>query len=223
MATKLPYLSVYGTLDKMLDRILEAQTPPRFTQDFLTTKLGFKGGNYMALIPLLKKMGFLGSDGSPTSRYRKFRNTDQSGTAVAAGVRQAFSELYARNEYAHELSDSKLKGFVVEITGAKADSTTTRAIVKTFVALKGRADFEALANESGTLPDDVQAVEGPVPATKEQDIALHTPQMPPSASMPGADVGLRLSYTINLNLPETTNVAVFDAIFTSLKANLLNR
>ena len=96
----------------------------------------------MALIPLLKKMGFLGADGSPTSRYRKFRNTDQSGTALAAGVRQAFSELYARNEYAHELSDSKLKGFVVEITGAKADSTTTRAIVGTFVALKACARYK---------------------------------------------------------------------------------
>ena len=33
--------------------------------------------------------------------------------------------------------------------------------------------------------------------------------------------GLNLSYTINLNLPETSDVEVFNAIFRSLKENLL--
>ena len=33
--------------------------------------------------------------------------------------------------------------------------------------------------------------------------------------------GLRLGYTINLNLPATSDVAVFDAIFRSLKEHLL--
>ncbi len=34
---------------------------------------------------------------------------------------------------------------------------------------------------------------------------------------------MNLSYTINLNLPETTNIAVFNAIFTAMKAQLLKR
>jgi hypothetical protein len=34
-------------------------------------------------------------------------------------------------------------------------------------------------------------------------------------------VGLNLSYTINLNLPPTSDIAVFNAIFKSLKENLL--
>jgi hypothetical protein len=33
---------------------------------------------------------------------------------------------------------------------------------------------------------------------------------------------LKLSYTINLNLPESTNPDVFNAIFRSLKENLLS-
>jgi hypothetical protein len=33
--------------------------------------------------------------------------------------------------------------------------------------------------------------------------------------------GFNLSYTINLNLPETADVEVFNAIFRSLKENLL--
>ena len=38
-----------------------------------------------------------------------------------------------------------------------------------------------------------------------------------------ANAGLNLSYTINLNLPETSDVEVFNAIFRSLKDNLLKR
>jgi hypothetical protein len=34
-------------------------------------------------------------------------------------------------------------------------------------------------------------------------------------------LGMNLSYTINLNLPATTDVAVFNAIFKSPKENLL--
>ena len=34
-------------------------------------------------------------------------------------------------------------------------------------------------------------------------------------------IGLNLAYTINLNLPATSDIAVFNAIFKSLKENLL--
>lgn len=34
---------------------------------------------------------------------------------------------------------------------------------------------------------------------------------------------INLSYTINLNLPETSDITVFDAIFKSLKENLLKK
>lgn len=43
--------------------------------------------------------------------------------------------------------------------------------------------------------------------------------LPPNANV--QSVGLRLRYTINLNLPATTDVAVFNAIFKSLKEHLL--
>lgn len=39
----------------------------------------------------------------------------------------------------------------------------------------------------------------------------------------GPPVDFRVGYTINLNLPETTNVEVFNAIFRSLRENLLGR
>ena len=39
----------------------------------------------------------------------------------------------------------------------------------------------------------------------------------------GKNIGFSLGYTINLNLPATSDPAVFDAIFKSLKENLLSQ
>ena len=42
MATKLPYVVQPGTMLKIFEKVKEAKTPDRFTQDFLSTKLSFK-------------------------------------------------------------------------------------------------------------------------------------------------------------------------------------
>ena len=82
MAVNPPYLLSPGTLPKALEKIKVAATPPRFTQDFLNTKLRMKGGTANALIPFLKKVGFLGTDGTPTGLYEQFRNPTQSQAAI---------------------------------------------------------------------------------------------------------------------------------------------
>jgi hypothetical protein len=61
-----PFINGYGTAAKILNKMKEAQTPDRFTQDFLSTKLGFPGGTAKPFIPLAKCIGFLESDGRPT-------------------------------------------------------------------------------------------------------------------------------------------------------------
>ncbi len=41
-------MASYGRIPKILNKVKEASRPDRFTQDFLTTKLGFAGGSAMA-------------------------------------------------------------------------------------------------------------------------------------------------------------------------------
>ena len=47
-----------------------------------------------------------------------------------------------------------------------------------------------------------------------------SPTVPPRSDQTHR-LGLNLAYTINLNLPATSDIAVFNAIFKSLKENLL--
>ncbi len=212
MASKLPYMMSTGLISKILEKVQNARRPERFTQDFLETKLGHSGGSARAMIPLLKRMGFLGSDGVPTTLYDQFRNVETQGLAVAEGMKNAFSELFERNEYVYELTREKLTGQVVETTGAAKDDRITQGIVGTFMALKDLADFEG--DVSHNLP-----LESNSDTASSGAVLKDVPTTLPTANPDNAE--LRIGYTINLNLPETTDPEVFNAIFRALRDNLL--
>lgn len=201
--SKLPYVTGYGNITKALDGIRRAATPDRFTQDFLASKLGLKGGTPKPVIPFLKRTGFLASDGSPTDRYKQFRNDSSKGMAAAEALREGFNPLFQIDENVHKATDDELRGLIVQITGTDKDSSTVAAILGSFKALKAYADF--------TRPSPILIVEEP-------DLSdNHTPDEPESLT----PLGISLGYTINLNLPATTDIAVFNAIFRSLRENLL--
>jgi hypothetical protein len=157
MSHNLPYVLQPGTLTKILEKIKTASVPERFTQDFLGTKLGFKGGNSKAVIPLLKKIGFLATDGSPTDLYKRFRNPAQSGAAMAAGIRHGYKTLYEMNEYVHDANDKDLKGLVVQATGAEPDSRVVQAIVASLKALKAFAKFYQSSEEEAPAEEQTDS------------------------------------------------------------------
>jgi uncharacterized protein DUF5343 len=209
----LPYMVAPGLIPKILGKITEARRPERFTQDFLETKLGFSGGSARAIIPLLKRIGFLSPDGVPTRLYDQFRNPDTQGRAMAEAIRAGYKELFDRNEYVQDLSRDKLKALVVEMTGVEKDNRAAEAITSTFFTLKDMADFDA----PGSAPEPLREI---VPAEKPVQNGAEAPRQ--SVQDMGKNFGLNVAYTINLNLPETTNPDVFNAIFRALKEHLLN-
>ncbi len=109
----------------------------------------------------------------------------------------------------HEKTDSELTGLVIEETGHAEDSAPVKYTVNCIRALIRHASFEAPEEI-----DEPSEVSSKVVQTQE------TPHdRPPQASK---SFGLNLGYTININLPATTDQAVFNAIFKSIKQNLLS-
>lgn len=210
MATKLPYVVQPGSIAKIFDKVKHAQTPERFTVDFLQTKLGFRGGNYRQFIPLAKKLGFLGTDGKPTDIYKRFRNSAQAGSAMAAAMRTGYHEIFERNEYANSLTKDQLKGLVVEISGLDSKDRVVQLICQTFEALKKLADFDAAA------PNEEPEADQPDDEEDDEKAGMAKPSQ-------ARDFGLNLAYTINLVLPKSDDPAVFNAIFKALRDNLLRR
>lgn len=88
-----PFMNATGLVTKILDRAIQAAQPERFTQDFLATKLGFGSGSAKPFIPLLKRIGFLGTDGIPTKLYSQFRNPDTRAAAMAEALKIGYRDL----------------------------------------------------------------------------------------------------------------------------------
>ena len=209
MADYPPFINSYGLVTKILDKIKDAKTPDRFTQDYLANTLGFSGGSAKPFIPLLKRIGMLSSDGAPTDLYKQFRNPDHSKSAIGKAIKHGYADLYERNEKVHSLDKKSLEGLVIQATGLDQGAATLRAITGTFENLKSFASFENLEKK----------IEKEPPA-KDKD----TPDSSDKNNMgEDDDLRLNLSYTINLVLPKTEDVAVFNSIFKALRENLLKK
>lgn len=210
MAAEIPYMAAAGAIGKILEKIKEAATPESFSGDFLSTKLGFKGGNYLTFISWAKKCGLLNSDGSPTILYKQFRNPSTSAHSLAKALKIGYSELYTRNEYCHELDRKNFKGLVMEATGDAHDSGKVDKTVSTFFNAKELADFDGKIEESTMTKDNDKG--------KQYENKESLQEKRPISGK----VSLGLNYTINLVLPKTDDPAIYNAIFKSLKENLLN-
>jgi hypothetical protein len=205
MAAGLPYVTSPGNVEKALTGIKDAATPASVSQDFVKTILKIAGGPGNEMTSYLKKIGFTGADGAPTEIYRKFRNTATERQAAFDALRIGYKALYVRNEYMHELSDDKLRGLIIEETGEEKDSRVVGLVMSCIKNLKKYA-------KPGTAAE-VEKAEKPLVPVKQEKEDMRPPRP--------EKLGMNLSYTINLNLPATSDPAVFNAIFKSLKENLL--
>ena len=207
--TSLPYVTGAANIRKAIEGIKKSSVPDKVSGDFVKEILQIKGGSGDQMTSFLKKIGLVDSTGSPTELYTKLRNPTTSGSAISNAMKHAYEPLFFRNEYAHTLGSEALKGLIIEETGQAHDSSHVRNILKCFSALNEFANFE-------DSQDTVSQMEN----SNSQDI--QSTATAGQAFKPEQDLKLNIGYTINLNLPATNDVSVFNAIFKSLRENLLS-
>ncbi|WP_434723624.1 DUF5343 domain-containing protein [Mesorhizobium sp. RIZ17] len=192
-------------LKKALDSIILAERPEKFGASYMTTILKMTGGAARAVPPFLKKTQFIGADGTPTILYSKFKTDGGRSQAAFDGLKNAFSELFRRNEYIHRADENSVKDTIVEITGLKKSDQIVRMMYGSFDAIRSfiTADISKVSESTND-----ESIFESLPASEV-------------TGRPGRDIGIGLSYQINIVLPETENIAVFNAIFKSLRDNLL--
>lgn len=209
----LPYLAASGTLKRALERLIDASRPDKFNADFLENVLKLSGGAARATIPIMKKMGFLTSDAVPTDLYAKFRTEGGRPVASLVGLRNGFPEIFKRSEYAHTVDDNKLRDIILEITGLKASDPIAQAIKSTFNVVK--SFIPAGADLTGNDEDLGLQDEGAGASV------VHNGQGDVVRNAGRSSKSVGLVYNINIVLPETSDLKVLNAIFRSVKENLL--
>jgi hypothetical protein len=172
--------------------------------------LGFEGANDKAFVSYAKSLGLIDIAGIPTTLYKQFRNPSLSAGSLARGLMNAYKPLYERNERFYELGKEKLHELVCSETGLDHDNITAKRITNTFLEVKKLANFAEIDGsvQADDADDDQQEEQGTSPSGNVTNL--------------NDSVGrLGLSYNINLILPNTDDPKVFNAIFKSLKDNLL--
>jgi len=205
MALPKQYLTSTKNLGAILNAIKTAQAPSKFTQRFLES-LEFKSTSDRLVIGVLKSLGFLADDGKPTQRYFDFLDQTQSAAVLAEGIREAYADLFAVNIKAHTSSGSALVNKLKTLTQGQVSSSVLDKMALTFTALVKHADFSSYPPKT----DKTTGADEPSEEEPETDDKMHD-----KLKMGG------LVYNIELVLPESRDVKVYDALFRSLREHLL--
>jgi hypothetical protein len=197
IAGNLTYATAPGPFAKALDAIISAERPDKFSGDFVETILKIPGGSGRQVPPILKRIGFLDAAGSPTERYSRFKSDSGRSRAALEGLKQGFSEMFRRKEYSHRLTEAQIKDLIIEITGLKKNDNIVSMIASTFQSL------------SRYCKDDDKDNLDSKPKIEISDNSSKAISFSPA-----------LQYHINIQLPETSDVRVYNAIFKSIRENL---
>jgi hypothetical protein len=128
---------------------------------------------------------------------------------LAQGIRDAYADVFAIDMEAYTKQTSELIGIFSRLSN-KGEAVNQK-MAMTFKVLASLADFTAGAG--------VQVAAEPAKASDPTPAVAPNDARPSEGSVGTGVVSLR--HDIHVHLPLSTDVAVYDAIFKSLKANLL--
>jgi hypothetical protein len=180
--------------------------PPKVSQDYLKS-VGFKSSNDRYLIPILKALGFLDPSGSPTDRWRAYRDKGKAKGVLAAAITEAYSSLFETYPDAFRRDNEALRNYFSTHSSNLNDSTL-QLVVRTFKTLCESADFESPAAAEEILEH--------APAKARGGKSL-TPRQPTQ----GGD--LTVNINIQLQLPATDDASVYEKLFEAMNKTILAR
>jgi hypothetical protein len=206
MALPTTYTQAAGLLADFFSKIRDAQAPQKFTNQLLKD-LGFESSNHRSFIPLLKALGFLTADGAPTQRYHDYRDHTLSKKVMGRAIRDAYSDLFlikANPTIADKrMIEGKFKSY------HNASDQVAGLMTKTFYTLLELADLsnDEASKNLDNKENDVENISGVQETEKNREVKGH-----------GV---LGLHYNIQIHLPATKDIEVYNAIFRSLKDHLI--
>ena len=204
MALTNAYVLPVNRIPDLFGKIRDGQAPERFTHQLLKD-WGFSSTNDRVFVPLLKELGFLTADGKPTSMYHDYRDHSRSKVVMAQAIREAYGDIFLIKEHPTQSDRAAVEGKFKSFHNVSENVASLMA--KTFFGLLPLADLSA---KKGVAPAPIETKQ----VTTEQS----------SAVQPGGNIFGRtgLHYNIQIHLPATKDVEVYNAIFKSLREHLFN-
>lgn len=204
MALTNAYVLPVNRIPDLFGKIRDGQAPERFTHQLLKD-WGFSSTNDRAFVPLLKELGFLTAEGKPTSMYHDYRDHSRSKVVMGQALREAYGDIFLIKEHPTASDRAAVEGKFKSFHNASENVASLMA--KTFFGLLTLADLSA--KKGGA----------PLPIETRQAAPEQSSQVQPEGNVFGRT---GLHYNIQIHLPATKDVEVYNAIFKSLREHLFN-
>jgi len=195
-------------LPAILQKIQNGVPPDKFNNDHLKA-IGFSSSNDRGIIPLLKDIGFLTTDGTPTQRYRDYRDTARSRSVMGQALREAYPDLFVINENISKSDREAVTGRFKALHDSS--DVVADAQARTFFALLDHADLKSIGEPLAPINEKIEKIA----EESRQYTTKADAQQSRSIEMP-------LSYRFEIQLPATKDVEVFRAIFRAMREELFN-
>lgn len=207
MALSSSWVQAANRIPDIFSKIRDGQAPSHVTNQLLKD-WGFSSSNDRAFIPLLKSLGFLTPTGQPTQRYHDYRDHSRSKAVMAEALREAYHDLFLIKANPTKADQAAITGKFKSYHNASDD--VAQRMAKTFFALLNLADMSGGSQSTQN--------QSPTPEPQQYVPETITLQTPATSSGPS---GIGLHYNIQIHLPATKDVEVYNAIFKSLKEHFV--
>jgi len=195
------YATVVSKIKPLLGKVNEVGIPAKINKAWLKS-LGFKSSNDVALIGVLKFIGFIDSNNVPTQAWKEYRGSKHK-RVLGNAIREGYSDLYAVYPDAHKRTNEEIDH--VFSTNSSAGKQVISKAISTFRALVEEAEFSAAKGQSAPEEKPVQKGEPVV-------------QTPPSFEQGMSDPSLHIDVQIHIS-PEATADQI-DQVFASMAKHL---
>ena len=91
MALTNSYLNSTKNLESIINAVINAKAPDKFTTRFLED-LGFKSSNDRLVIGVFKALGLIDDNGQPLQRDYEFLDQTQTKKILAVGIQEAYED-----------------------------------------------------------------------------------------------------------------------------------
>lgn len=211
-------VQVYGQIPKFFETLRAGTAPPAFTRQFLKD-IDFKSSNHLQFIPLLKGLGFLTASGIPTERYKQFLDGSRWKKVLAEAVREAYGDIFVLKAKPTN-SDLQMITGKFKSTYNQSDTAADRA-ARTFLALLNLSDPDTLY---GATKGEAAAAAAAAEDTQTRISKQPDPDIAADAAIPinKTNIPLGLNYNIQIHLPATKDIEVYNAIFKSLREHIID-
>jgi hypothetical protein len=200
------YVLATNRIPDLFRKIQDGQAPDRFTNQLLKD-WGFKSTNDRAFIPLLKALGLLTADGNPTPRYLEYRDHSRSKQILGQAIREAYADIFLIKEHPTTADKNAVEGKFKSFHNAS--DNVAGLMTKTFYGLLPLADLSSNSHSKPKIEPAPQQIE----ETEEEKTNL---------KIPNGALDRSFHYNIQIHLPATKDVEVYNAIFKSLKDHLID-